>query len=314
MLLTAPDDIQDGAEVSLSLLQHLQDELLQAGMGKARNDAFAGVGLEIFELRPGQDETPAHVATSYFAVTQEVSVDIRARRGVSYLVHVQRCEQQPKETPGARSAAIPSCCSLSVYCPSISQLVPFSGHVDETRRAAYEAAALSESGQLLFAEAGGRILTWRDPEGRVTVFLFDGGTVSRRLLASFEWTLSNVLLQEDFPRAPSAEDAAAARTGASFTRQRLLDLQAGQKQLVVLTWVDPGQPCSMKYRWQAAAASCLECGEPVMRMEPRFSGDFFTYEASAQGSAGRVHAECRDAYKVRRAQARTQGSASRPTR
>merc|ERR1719436_2202763 len=104
---------------------------------------------------------------------------------------------------------------------------------------------------------------WQDEASGTTVVLLDASASKSGLMATFSWKLQNVLLQTAFPEPATSEDAEAAISAQEYTRDMVVELEQGQRRLVLLTPVQPDQRYEMDYSWQARAMPCLECGKIV---------------------------------------------------
>eukprot|EP00931_Biecheleriopsis_adriatica_P060693 TRINITY_DN36464_c0_g1_i1.p1 TRINITY_DN36464_c0_g1~~TRINITY_DN36464_c0_g1_i1.p1 ORF type:complete len:584 (+),score=114.28 TRINITY_DN36464_c0_g1_i1:845-2596(+) len=313
---------------------------------RGRHVPLSAARIELLELPASRGRT-RHIATSSFGIQREVHVEVKLTEGTSYLAVVHWLQSSPHhigQNSGTKCNAV-----LRVYAPRAANFFQGDGlAVQRLRREAYEAAARGQGGTCLFEECGACIRCWSDPEGGVTVLLFDAGSSPGGLLACVTWTLENALLQQDFANA-SVGTAAEKRK----QEQQIIDLRPGQQQLALVSWLDPRKPFEAGYSWQAAATPCLTCGVPVgaaipgrfqgayrklgdadiggpgsvheecfeafqlrmaprclqcgqavVRVEGRFEGNYFEYEAQKLGdhAAGRVHAECHEAFQRRFAQ------------
>merc|ERR1712166_1044558 len=98
----------------------------------------------------------------------------------------------------------------------------------DARWAAFERKALQD-GEILWEENGAVVRAWTSEHSDFFVVVFDAGR--GKLLGCFEWTLCNMSLQESCPREPDADSIAAASSGKSYTREQVVELQPGQRQM-----------------------------------------------------------------------------------
>eukprot|EP00443_Scrippsiella_acuminata_P015637 CAMPEP_0115197424 /NCGR_PEP_ID=MMETSP0270-20121206/15588_1 /TAXON_ID=71861 /ORGANISM="Scrippsiella trochoidea, Strain CCMP3099" /LENGTH=470 /DNA_ID=CAMNT_0002610775 /DNA_START=1 /DNA_END=1411 /DNA_ORIENTATION=+ len=164
------------------------------------------------------------------------------------------------------------------------------------------AALRRGDGELIWKDCGAEVRKWREPEDVTTVFLLDSGSSPSGLIATFKWTLTNVLLQDSFPDPPTADIVTAASGGGEYVRERVYEVQPGHDRVLVLPRNDSKRECSLAHVYQFGAEPCLQCKVPVgLSIPGRFSGEYFEVAAGKPGGPGKVHSECHEAFRERHA-------------
>jgi len=281
---------QADSKVSISMLQPNRRRG-QGMIGQQIDSTVDAMGLELLALQPG-GKSATIVSSSPFHMRQEVSVDVSVQKGFEYLAIVRATPQ-----PGEAACAEPySVCS---YSPGSLGLQICRSDPGEYRRMAYYAAA-HEKGEVIFGEDGATVRHWVSEHSSVTILLFESGP--SRLLASIEWSLLNLLLQEHFPLEAQPEDEVVAASGKQYKRYQVVDLEPGQVQMTVLSWVQPCRTYSQEYCWMAATKQCTVCGVPVgCAVRGRFSGEYVYFDGARMFGGGRkyVHCECQKFAKLK---------------
>mmetsp|Transcript_62229 Transcript_62229/g.148481 ORF Transcript_62229/g.148481 Transcript_62229/m.148481 type:complete len:907 (-) Transcript_62229:124-2844(-) len=284
-------------EVSLSVLQPRP----KCVVGMLPNSLWTPVGLELYTLARSPGQSPSLVSSSPFIPRQEVSLEANLEPGVDYLVVVRTPlpqqaagdEKSPEESVSESREGY----TLCTYGPGPIDLRPFSPQdLAKARRATYEAMA-RRSDQILFQEDGSFVRAWAPEHRHVFVVLFQAGNTP--LLATVTWRLKNMLFQANAKEEATLEAKKQAASGIDFTREQVVDLPPGGKQLTVLTWLDSREGFALGYSYLAATKPCAVCGVPVgCPIRDRFSGEYVLYEGGRFGADGFVHQECRSVSKV----------------
>merc|ERR1711907_634954 len=140
------------------------------------------------------------------------------------------------------------------------------------------------------------------------VVTFDAGR--SKLLACFEWSVTNMLLQESSTMMPDPGILSAAASGKAYTREQVVELEPGQRRTTVLSWVQPRKSYSLGYSYCCGSKACCSvCGAPVgVAVTGRFSGDYHLWQppsmlgaalkAAGVSQAKYVHAECKSVDKL----------------
>ncbi|CAJ1452601.1 unnamed protein product [Effrenium voratum] len=280
---------QKPCEVVVSVIQESDEPF-----NRNKRRKYSAARIELLEFTspgsPGGAATQCtqgarHVASSSFAMQREVVLEANLKPGVTYLAVVHWLQATPPQSWN-------SDCTLRVYAPCRAKLCP-NVSSNQARREAYEAAAMGPRGKCLKEEQGAQLRCWSDREAGTVVLLLDATSAPAGLLASVSWTLQNALLQPHFPDWAGSVQAA----GVAEKHVQVVELQPGQRQLTVVSWLDPNKAFSASYSWQAAAEPCAECSAPVGTAVPgRFSGAYHKLDTGA------VHEECYASYMQRTAQ------------
>eukprot|EP00434_Breviolum_minutum_P027549 symbB.v1.2.024368.t2/scaffold2250.1/size119560/2 len=285
-MLDVPAAEQKEVEVVISVLQE-SDEAFTRNKRKK----FSAARVELLEFTspdsPSRSTRGArHVASSSFAMQRETLLRVAVKPGVGYVAIVHWLQALPPQSWNRQ-------CILRVYAPCRVQLRQWSdvAMVAVSRREAYEAAAMGPRGVCLKDQGGVRLRCWSDRDSGTIALVFDATTAEPGgLLASIHWRLQNAHLQPSFP----SDDNIKAKDVQEHVQH--VELKPGQRQLTLVSWLDPVMAFSASYSWQAATDPCAECGSPVGTPLPgRFSGAYRKLERAA------VHEECYANYVMRTA-------------
>jgi hypothetical protein len=243
------------------------------------------VGLELIEL----SSSPKIVATSPFYMRQEVTLEATLKAGVEYLV-VARSTPRPSDIS-------PNICNVCTYASHPLGLRLSSQADEDARWAAFEAKAL-QLGDIIWEENDARVRYWTSEHGDFIVITFQAGR--SKLLACFEWKLRNLFLQEKVPCEPDPEIISAAASGETYTREQVVELAAGQRQMTVLSWVQPRSSYNLEYSYICGSKSCCSvCGLPVgVAITGRFSGEYLVFKNLLAGEKC-IHKECKSMGKLK---------------
>eukprot|EP00435_Cladocopium_sp_Y103_P016408 s3235_g4.t1 len=280
--LELPGNQTGPVEVVISVIQE-SDE----AFSRQKRKKFSAARLELFEFTsPGAEaSTPSrstgtrgarHVASSGFAVQRETLLRGQMKPGVGYMAVVHWLQATPPQSWNRQ-------CTLRVYAPQRLQLDPLRdlAAISTSQREAYEAAAMGPRGACLKEQGGVQLRCWSDRDSGTIVLVFDATAAQAGLFASIHWRLQNAHLQPNFPATESIN--------AKGVQEHIqhVELKPGQRQLTLVSWLDPVLAFSASYSWQAATDPCAECGAPVGTQVPgRFSGAYRKVERQA------VHEEC----------------------
>jgi len=168
---------------------------------------------------------------------------VNLKAGVEYLVVVRSTPR-----PAATSASACNVCTYSAH-PLGLRLTEAN---KDARWAAFQASAYKH-GDILWEENGAVVRTWTTEHGDFFVIVFDAGR--SKLLASFEWTVSNMLVHESCPLEPSEKLVAAAASESSYTHEQVVELGPGQRQMTVLSWVQPRASYDLQYSYCCGSKS-----------------------------------------------------------
>lgn len=278
--------------VVISVLQD-SDELFT----RNKRRKYSSARIEVLEITsPLDSASPTsacptqgsrHVASSGFGAQREVLLPVELKAGTHYLVIVHWLQASPVSSWNREG-------TLRVYAPCPARLEHGQGQA-VAQREAYEAAAMGPRGACLKEEQGAQLRCWSDRESGTIALCFDASSAPAGLLASLTWKLQNALLQPNFPSCEGSIPVAGEEQ-----HTQLVDLKPGQRQLTVVSWLDPSKSFSANYSWQATADPCSECGAPVgTRVPGRFSGAFRVLSPSDPGGPATLHEECFEKFMMR---------------
>jgi hypothetical protein len=273
---------REGCDSTFSVLRHripgAQEETKQF-MSRDR-DSYA---LEIFSMsRRG----PQLQTMSGFHAKHEVTLEASLESGIEYLLVV-------RAKAGLGKSAIGGFHVVSYACGSVGLKASSTPEADKTVRAAAFEAQAQKYGDVLWEEDGNSVRGWKSDNGDIFAISFDAR--KGRLLARFDWTMSNMLLQPNLPEEPEPDLVAAASSGDGYNRQMVVDLQCGQQQVALVSWFQPQAGCEMTYSYSCGTKPCAVCGVPVgVEINGRFSGEYLvTGGTQIFGKTWFVHAECK---------------------
>ncbi|CAE7199176.1 CAPN14 [Symbiodinium natans] len=246
---------------------------------------FSSARIEVLES--GRSQGSRHVASSSFGLQREVLLPVELKAGAQYLVIVHWLQASPVRSWNREA-------TLRVYAPCPARLGP--GPMEmEAQREAYEAAAMGPRGSCLKETQGAQLRCWSDRESGTIALCFDASDAPAGLLASLTWTLQNSVLQPRFPGWEGSVTAAGEEQ-----HVQVVDLKPGQRQLTVVSWLDPSKAFSATYSWQATADPCSQCNAPVGTNVPgRFSGAYRVLGPSDLGGPATLHEECFEKFMLR---------------
>eukprot|EP00913_Durusdinium_trenchii_P014833 g13910.t1 len=299
-----PLDDQKEMEAVISVIQE-SDEAFTRNQRKK----YSAVRLELFEppgttaatavatgLEQGRGSPSSwtrgarHVASSSFATQRETVLRVAMKTGTNYLVVVHWLQAQPPQSWNSDA-------TFRVYAPRPVSLedAAVRGFADLAQREAYEAAAFGPRGVCLKEQGGVQLRCWSDRDSGTIALVFDATVAPAGLMASIHWRLQmpgigpwNANLQPSFP------DEGSLKAKGVQEHVQQVELKPGQRQLTLVSWLDPATAFSASYSWQAATDPCAECGLPVGAAVPgRFSGAYRKMERHAvheeSGWGGQLH-------------------------
>merc|ERR1712054_378220 len=283
-------------EVTISALQpQSRHGRTRLSSSKSTPREYDSTGITLIAL----SGVPEIVAMSQFNSRQEVPLEVTLKAGVEYLV-VLRSTPRPSENT-------PSACNICTYAPHPLGLKVSSQTDYGVLFSCLERKAL-QNGDILWQEGSAFVRCWTSENGEFFVVAFDSGR--QKLLACFEWTITNMLWQESSTMMPDPGVLGAAASGVPYTREQVVELQPGQRRTTVLSWVQPRKSYHLSYSYCCGSKACCSvCGAPVgVSVTGRFSGDYFTLQppsmigaalkAAGVSQAKYVHAECKTMEKL----------------